>query len=236
MQKRSLGLWQVQLIPTGLHRERQIQGNLCSTWGLCLTLTTVISVSFLAHQIQTQTGSYACVWNDNFMHYSSCRNGITWPPTQFGEFSHACHLFLFVCLSFPPPPRRSCKSSISLDCYPRHFAEQYAKAPTYWVSANFKARIDYVPISLQLWALDPAPKSLLTFSGIYDVRMDFYHCLSSWHKPRSFYGMVLDFFMLSMNMEISVFLLSLPFLLLRCWVNGGRWLCLIVFISLPENI
>lgn len=137
-------------------------------------------------------------------------------------------IFFFVC-SFS---RRSCKNSMNLDCYLRHSAEQYAKAPTYWVFANFKFGIDYVPMPLQLWALDPAPKLLLTFSGIYDVTMDFYHCLSSWHKANSFYSMFL--FMQSMNMGISVFLSSLPFLL-GCLVNGGRWFCLNAFISFPEK-
>lgn len=53
------------------------------------------------------------------------------------------------------------------------------KNPHAELFANFKFGIDYVPFPLQLWALDPAPKSLLTFSGIYDVNMDFYHYLSS---------------------------------------------------------
>lgn len=126
--------------------------------------------------------SHACIWYYNLMHNSSCRNIITKPPTQDVEFFDACDFF-FVC-SFS---WRSCKNSTNLDCYLRHSAEQYAKAPTYWVFANFKFGIDYVPVSLQLWALNPAPKSLLTFSGIYDVSMDFYHCLSSWHKANSFY-------------------------------------------------
>lgn len=125
-------------------------------------------------------------------------------------------LFLFVC-SFS---WRNCKNSMNLDCYLRLSAEQYAKAPTCWVFTNFKFGIDYVPVPLQLWALDPAPKLLLTFSGIYDVGMDFYHYLSSWHKANNFYTIFL--FMQSMNMWISVFLSSLPFLFLVCLVNGGQ--------------
>lgn len=140
---------------------------------------------------------------------------------------------IFFCLFVCSSSWKSCKNSMNLDCYLRHSAEQYAKAPTYWVFANFKFGTDYVPIPLQLWAFDPAPKSLLTFSGIYDVSMDFYHCLSSWHKANSFYSMFL--FMQSMNMGISVFLSSLPFLLLGCSVNGGRWFCPIAFISFPEK-
>lgn len=122
---------------------------------------------------------------------------------------------------------------MNLDCYLRHSAEQYPKSPTYWVFANLKFGIDYMPSPLQLWALDPAPKSLLTFSGIFDVSMDLYHCLSSWHKANSFYNVYL--FMQSMNMGISVFLSSLPFLLLGCLVNGGRWFHLTAFISFPEK-
>lgn len=125
-------------------------------------------------------------------------------------------IFLFVCsLSW-----RSCKNSMNLDCYLRLSAEQYAKAPTCWVFANFKFGIDYVPVPLHLWALEPAPKSLLTFSGIYDASMDFYHYLSSWQKANSFYSVFL--FMQSMNMWISVLLSSLPFFLLVCLVNGDQ--------------
>lgn len=140
-------------------------------------------------------------------------------------------IFFFVLFALFP---EDSKNSMNLDCYLRHSAEQYSKAPTYWAFANFKFGIDYVPISLQLWALDPAPKSLLTFSGIYDVGMDFYHCLSSWHKANSFYSMFL--FMQGMNMGISVSLSSLPFLLLGCLVDGGRWNCLTAFISFLEKI
>lgn len=92
--------------------------------------------------------------------------------------------FLFVCAF----SWRSGKNNMNLDCYLRLSAEQYAKAPTCWVFANFKFGIDCVPVPLQLWAPDPAPKSLLTFSGIYDVSMDFYHYLSSCHKANSFYS------------------------------------------------
>lgn len=132
--------------------------------------------------------------------------------------------FLFVCAF----SWRSGKNNMNLDCYLRLSAEQYAKAPTCWVFANFKFGIDCVPVPLQLWAPDPAPKSLLTFSGIYDVSMDFYHYLSSCHKANSFYSMFL--LMQSMNMWISLFLSIVPFLLLVCLVNGmsafqGRLTC-----------
>lgn len=127
--------------------------------------------------------------------------------------------FILVCLFVCAFSWRSCKNIMNLDCYLRLSAEQYAKAPTCWVSANFKFGIDYVPVPLQLWALDSAPKSLLTFSGIYDVSMDFYHYLSSCHKAKNFYSMFL--LMQSMNMWISVFLSILPFLLLACLINGG---------------
>lgn len=140
-------------------------------------------------------------------------------------------IFVFFICSFS---WRSCKNSMKLHRYLRHSAEQYAKSPTYWVCANLKFGIDYMPIPFQLWALDPAPKSLLTFSGIFDVSMDFSHCLISWHKANSFQNVYL--FMQSMNMGIiSVFLSSLLFLLLGCLVNGGRWFHLTAFISFPEK-
>ena len=112
------------------------------------------------------------------MHDSSCRNIITKPPTQDVGFCDGCDFFcLFVWwlwfFLFAPFPEEAAKKSRNLDCYLRYSADQYAKAPTYWVFANFKSGIDYVPIPLQLWALHPAPKLLLTFPGIYDVSMDF---------------------------------------------------------------
>lgn len=39
--------------------------------------------------------------------------------------------------------------------------------------------VDHVPSPARLCVLDPTTSPILTFSGIYDVGLDFDHCLSS---------------------------------------------------------
>lgn len=137
-------------------------------------------------------------------------------------------LWFFHLLFFP----KNLRTNLNVDCYLKHSAEQYARALICWAFKNSRFRTDNMPILPQLWALDPVPKSLLTFSGICVICMDFYHCLSSWHEANTY---CMFFLMQSRNIGTTVFLSSLSFLLLGCLGNEGRWFCLNVLFSFPQK-